>query len=67
MDEPRPLDALNAMRGKQVTVDLRGGESVTGKLLSFDLTINLGIETKEKIEFLKGESVIAVFPALTSS
>ncbi|MFH1133938.1 MAG: LSM domain-containing protein [Nanoarchaeota archaeon] len=63
MDEPRPLDTLNALRGKMISADLRGGETVTGKLLSFDLTINLGLEVKGVVQFVKGESVIAIYPA----
>ncbi|MFH1408312.1 MAG: LSM domain-containing protein [Nanoarchaeota archaeon] len=61
MEHPRPLDTLNAFRGKEISVDLRNGKTVTGKLLSFDLTINLGIEVKGKNEFVKGETVVAVY------
>jgi small nuclear ribonucleoprotein (snRNP)-like protein len=52
-----PLDALNFFKGKIVNVELTDGTMVRGKLLAFDLTINLSIETDKGVEFLQGSRI----------
>ena len=37
----RPLDALNALKGKEVNVLLKDGTKLTGKLEAFDIHTNV--------------------------
>ena len=52
-----PLDEIARMMGQNVTVILRNGKELSGKLLSFDLNANVGIEVKGTITFLQGQEV----------
>ncbi|MBU0980062.1 MAG: hypothetical protein KJ709_04620, partial [Nanoarchaeota archaeon] len=61
MDYPKPLDTLNRFKGQIVSVDLRDGQKVTGKMLSFDLSINMGMDVRGTIQFIKGEKVVIVY------
>ena len=73
----RPLDLLNASRGKEVLVQLKGEKQYVGTLLAFDIHINVvldnakevtGGETKKNIglTFLRGDTIIFISPASTS-
>lgn len=73
----RPLDLLNASRGKEVLVQLKGEKQYVGTLLAFDIHINVvldnakevtGGETKKSIglTFLRGDTIIFISPASTS-
>ncbi len=55
-----PLDSINEMKNKEVLVQLKDGKEITGKLMSFDLSSNIGIEVKGNLEFIQGELVSAV-------
>ncbi len=55
-----PLDSINEMKQKDVIVQLKDGREITGKLMSFDLSSNIGIEVKGNLEFIQGELVSAV-------
>lgn len=55
-----PLDIINTMKGKEVRVQLKNGKEIKGKLISFDLNANVGIEIKKQIEFIQGETVATV-------
>lgn len=55
-----PLDVINTLRGKEVIVQLKSGKEIKGKLLSFDLNTNIGIETAKGVEFIQGETVTAI-------
>lgn len=70
----RPLDALNATRGKNVIVDLKNGNRFTGKLKAFDIHINVVLE--EAVEsrdgevkrnlgtvFIRGDTITIITPA----
>jgi len=70
----RPLDALNATRGKNVIVDLKNGVRYTGKLKAFDIHINVVLE--EAVEsknsevtrklgtvFIRGDTITIITPA----
>ena len=46
----RPLDALNQARGKYVYVELKNGKRLRGKLLAFDIHINLVLDEAEELE-----------------
>ncbi|MBN2454737.1 hypothetical protein JXB11_04285 [Candidatus Woesearchaeota archaeon] len=55
-----PLEEISRMIGKMVKVVLRSGREVEGKLVSFDLNANVGIETKNELEFVQGQEVCTV-------
>lgn len=46
----RPLDALNAVRGGNVVVELKNGKTMRGKLLAYDIHINLVLDDAEELE-----------------
>ena len=69
MEQPRPLDALNAARGKRVIVDLKNGKQLVGELKAFDIHINISLndaeeradgEVKRKLgtTFIRGDTII---------
>ncbi len=45
----RPLDALEKARGKRIIAHLKNGEKISGKLVAFDLHLNLWLENAEKV------------------
>lgn len=58
----RPLDYLNSLKGQRILIKLRGTEvKIIGKLLAFDIHINLVLE-KERgiIEFIKGDNILSI-------
>jgi small nuclear ribonucleoprotein (snRNP)-like protein len=52
-----PLDEIARMIGQNVTVVLRNGKEMSGRLLSFDLNANIGIDVKGNVTFLQGQEV----------
>ncbi|MFH1182433.1 MAG: LSM domain-containing protein [Candidatus Woesearchaeota archaeon] len=52
-----PLDEIARMIGQNVTVILKNGKEMKGKLLSFDLNANVGIEIQGNVTFLQGQEV----------
>ena len=74
MESERPLDLLNAAKGKRVMVELKNKMQFVGRLVAFDIHINTVLdeaeeyengETKRKIGkvFLRGDTIILVSPA----
>jgi len=74
MEASRPLDALNAARGKKVILDLKNSKQLTGILKAFDIHINIvlddaeereGGETKRKLGtvFVRGDTIILISTA----
>jgi len=75
MDAERPLDALNAARGKRVIVELKNKKQVVGVLEAFDIHINVVLtdaeerdengQTARKIGkvFVRGDMIVFVSPA----
>lgn len=70
----RPLDALNAARGKQVIVNLKNGATLTGKLKAFDIHINVVLEEAAESKdgevkrqlgtvFIRGDTITIISPA----
>ena len=70
----RPLDTLNAARGKNVMVDLKNGYRYVGKLKSFDIHINVVLvdadeykdgEMRRKLGtvFVRGDTITILSPA----
>lgn len=60
LDNMTPLDRLNYLKGKEVTVELKDGEEVTGILKAFDLNINLSVEILGKMRFINGFDVLFI-------
>ena len=72
----RPLDLLNNSKGEEVLVNLKGDKQVVGKLVAFDIHINLvldntklmkdgEIKTSLGLTFLRGDTIIFISPAST--
>jgi small nuclear ribonucleoprotein len=71
--EQRPLDALNAARGKKVFVDLKNGKTYSGSLQAFDIHLNLvlsdveermGGEITRKLNkiLVRGDTILIIAP-----
>ena len=69
----RPLDALNAARGKKVILELKNGKQYVGTLNAFDIHINIVLEdADERVNgemtkklgkvFLRGDTIIYICP-----
>lgn len=73
MEASRPLDALNAARGKRVIVELKNGSQYVGMLKAFDMHVNVVLENAEErkegdvtrklgVLFLRGDAIILISP-----
>lgn len=66
----RPLDFLNSLKGKEVSVRCRAYKEydIEGILHAFDIHINLVLEVKEgkksTFRFLRGDNVVLVEESL---
>ncbi len=71
----RPLDLLNSAKGKMVLIELKNGHSITGKLVAFDVHINVTLENAEEKKdndtmrklgnvFVRGDTIILVSPTV---
>ena len=72
-ESERPLDALNAARGKRVIVELKNNKQIAGKLKAFDIHINTVLEEAEEradgevkrklgTVFIRGDTIIIISP-----
>ena len=72
-ESERPLDALNAARGKRVIVELKNKQQITGKLKAFDIHINTVLdEAEERVDgevkrklgtvFIRGDTIVIISP-----
>jgi small nuclear ribonucleoprotein (snRNP)-like protein len=70
----RPLDLLNSAKGKEIIVHLKNDRQFVGKLVAFDIHINIVMEnTKEMVNgeisknlgltFLRGDTIIYISPS----
>ncbi len=70
----RPLDLLNASKGKEILVQLKNNKQFVGTLLAFDIHINVVLENAKEIEngeqtknygltFLRGDTIIFISPS----
>ncbi len=70
----RPLDLLNASKGKEVLVQLKNDKQMVGTLLAFDIHINIVMDNTKELEnnavkrsigltFLRGDTIIFISPA----
>ncbi|MCU0642348.1 MAG: hypothetical protein MUF61_02110 [archaeon] len=74
----RPLDLLNASKGKEVLVQLKGDKQFVGTLVAFDIHVNVVLDNAKEMEngevkknigitFLRGDTIIFISPASTTS
>ena len=74
MENPRPLDTLNASRDKRVLVELKNQKTFVGSLKAFDIHINVVLDDAEELVdgeskrklgtiFLRGDTIILIAPA----
>jgi len=74
--ESRPLDALNESRNKQVMIETKNGKQYVGKLVAFDIHINVVLDDAEERSshegtasrkigkvFLRGDTIILIAPS----
>lgn len=73
----RPLDLLNASKGKEVLVQLKGEKQFVGTLVAFDIHVNIVLDNAKEVHegdvkksigltFLRGDTIIFISPASTS-
>jgi small nuclear ribonucleoprotein (snRNP)-like protein len=74
-ENSRPLDLLNSAKGKTVLIELKNGRSITGKLVAFDVHINVTLENSEEKQngdtlrklgnvFIRGDTIILISPTV---
>ncbi|MBM3247699.1 small nuclear ribonucleoprotein [Candidatus Pacearchaeota archaeon] len=70
----RPLDMLNASKGKEILLQLKNDKQIVGTLVAFDIHINLVLENASELEnnemkrklglaFVRGDTIIFISPA----
>ncbi len=70
----RPLDLLNQSKGKEVLIQLKGEKQFVGKLLAFDIHINIVLDNAKEVQngevkksigltFVRGDTIIFISPA----
>lgn len=74
----RPLDLLNASKGKEVIVQLKGDKTFVGTLMAFDIHVNVVLDNAKEMQegnvkksigltFLRGDTIIYISPASTAA
>jgi len=74
----RPLDMLNASRGKEILLQLKNDKQIVGKLVAFDIHINIVLDNAKELEnnelkrnigltFVRGDTIIFISPASTTA
>jgi small nuclear ribonucleoprotein len=72
----RPLDLLNQSKGKEILLHLKNNKQLVGKLLAFDIHINIVVDNTRELEegeikrsiglaFVRGDTIIYISPAPT--
>jgi len=70
----RPLDMLNASKGKEILLQLKNDKQIVGTLVAFDIHINIVLENARELEnnemkrklglaFVRGDTIIFISPA----
>ena len=70
----RPLDLLNESKGKEILIELKDGKQLVGKLLAFDIHINIVIDNAKELVnnelkrslgllFIRGNTILWISPA----
>jgi small nuclear ribonucleoprotein (snRNP)-like protein len=73
----RPLDMLNQSKGKEILLQLKNDKQIVGKLVAFDIHINLVLDNVKEMHegevkkslgltFLRGDTIIYISPASTA-
>lgn len=61
MNIERPLDFLNNKKGKEVLLQCKNiPQLIKGKLIAFDIHLNIVLEIKSVPRFFKGDSILWV-------
>ena len=74
----RPLDVLNAAKGKEILVQLKSGKQFVGTLLAFDIHINVVLDNAKEIEngeqarslglsFIRGDTIVFISPSAANA
>lgn len=69
----RPLDLLNKSKNKEIIIYLKNEKQIVGKLLAFDIHINLVLDDTREIEngeikkklgltFIRGDTILYISP-----
>ena len=70
----RPLDMLNQSKGKEILLQLKNDKQIVGRLVAFDIHINLVLDNAKELEnnemkrsigltFVRGDTIIYISPA----
>lgn len=73
METKRPFDVLNGSLNKDVIIKIKGGIELRGRMVAYDVHMNLVLENTEQLEngevkrkfgtmLLRGDSVIFISP-----
>lgn len=58
MNIERPLDFLGNKKGKDILISSKDSNNLTkGKLITFDMHINLVVEIKGSLRFVRGDTI----------
>jgi small nuclear ribonucleoprotein len=74
MNQERPFDLLNKAVGQQVMIKLKNGDDIRGKVVSFDMHMNIVLDNAEQLEegnlkakigtmLLRGGNILFISPA----
>lgn len=59
----RPLNYIDKLKGKVVIVEQKQAtKQIMGKLISFDIHLNIVLEIEGMNRFIKGDSVVSISP-----
>ena len=69
----RPLDSLNQAKGDFVLAELKNGTVIRGKLLAYDIHLNIAMEDAEELQnnevkrklgkvLVRGDTIILIMP-----
>jgi small nuclear ribonucleoprotein len=69
----RPLDALNQAKNGNVLVELKNKTTIRGKLMAFDIHLNVVLDDAEELEsgdvkrklgrtLIRGDTVVLIMP-----
>ncbi|MCL6500456.1 MAG: small nuclear ribonucleoprotein [Candidatus Pacearchaeota archaeon] len=74
----RPLDLLNQSKGKEILVHLKNDRQLVGKLLAFDIHINIVLDNTKELDkgeikrnigltFIRGDTIIYISPSAATA